>query len=230
MPIEIKCPGCGRAYVLADNLGGEIVVCTQCRGSMQVADVEPDGGLATAEVDLSAEEPKGGLRRSIFEVSLFVGVALLIGAGVVLIMILPDFRDWGERRKAAACAANMRRIGAAMIAYSLDNADRLPCDMRGPLYSLTLLYPAYLPDPTVFVCPSPQPAASAFATQFPPDSALAGRMCSYIYDFVAARASESSDLDPDVVIMTEPAGSHGREGGSVLFADGHVEWRVGPPG
>lgn len=231
MPVDVQCPSCGKKYVLADDLGGTRVACVQCHGSIEVPDILPATEAEEPEQLVPAPEPPRH-RRFLLPVLFLVGT-VIASAGIVAAMVLPRIRYASDELQMEQCAQHLRRIGEGMLAFALEHNGKLPYDAHGPLESLAQLYPRYVDDPVVFVCPE-APRAKTIA--FPSNSALAGHGCSYLYDYKRAGGSlpasggRAGSLDPDTIIMTDspesrPARRGGRGGGNVLCADGHVEWR-----
>jgi hypothetical protein len=220
VPIEAACPACGRRYVLASNLVGERVLCVGCGTALEVPEIRPPGDVVESLDEVVAVEVKAGSLRRFLVGGLVVIALILASCGIIVAMVLPGVLHAREQARIDQCKRNLRRIGAAMLLYAKDHAEKFPEDMRGPLYALSLLYPQHVDDPAVLVCPS---APLDTLVPFPPDSSLAGCVCSYTYDQVTA--SSSTGLTPSTVILREPPRIHGRKGGHVLCADGHVEWR-----
>jgi hypothetical protein len=154
------------------------------------------GGLAVAGISLGA-------------ISIFVGLFV----GVMAVLLLPALSSAREHARRAACSANMDQIGKAIEMYLGTSNDYYPCDSRGPLYSLSLLYPAYVPDARVFKCPSCEDGP-----RFPPGSSLAGYVCSYGY----TQPVTPRKLGNGPLVMDSP-GNHGK-GGNVLRGDYSLEW------
>ncbi len=221
MPIEVKCAECARQYILADNVGGGRVVCTQCRHVIDVPYVLPEA--ERGEVSKLVVEPEPERRRRLL-VPVMYGVGLLMASAIILaILILPRLHYAGQQLEMEQCGKQLQRIGAGMLAFARDHHEKLPYDPRGPLESLSLLYPKYVDDPKVFVCAS---APKVKVAEFPKSCTLAGHGCSFLYDAASAGgAAAPKTLEPDAVIITEVPGSHPGDGGNILCADGHVEWR-----
>jgi len=145
------------------------------------------------------------------------GLSVLTTAVLVGLM-LPAVQQARGAAREAVCRNNLKQIGMAMSMYAVQYGDHLPHDPRGPLYSLALLYPDYLGDPKVFVCPDAEESADAV---FPDDCALAGHRCSYGYD----NETHPRMTDPMTPIVAEKPGSHGPRF-NVLYFDGRVEART----
>jgi len=149
----------------------------------------------------------------------------LVAGGLLIViawLLLWPVIERGGRASARRPAEDLARVGRALRAYARRYGGYFPYDPRGPLYSLALLYPEWLPDPAVFGGASP-----GRGVPFPDESALAGRSCAYGYDSELGRDRRG----PFVPVMAESL-EHGGEGRYVLFADGHVEfrWETTSPG
>ena len=132
-------------------------------------------------------------------------------------MLLPALsRARGQARR-VSCANNLRQIGMAMAMYSETYDDRQPYDERGPLHSLSLLYPDWIDDPKVFICPSTDEDDCA---RFPADTSLDGLPCSYGYD--RETSWRSGPLTP---LVADMPGNHGGDGINVLYLDAHFEFK-----
>lgn len=103
-----------------------------------------------------------------------------------------------------------------------------PFDERGPLYSLALLYPRYLGNPEVFVCPDAAKSEwkRKLAATFPEETELRGRKCYYGYFWHRSRRANFP------VVADMPMNHADRKGKvigfNVLYDDGHVSWSVTP--
>ena len=109
------------------------------------------------------------------------------------------------RRKGtqAKCANNLRQIGIALSLYAMDHSERFP-------KSLDALYPEYVDDMEVFLCPS--------SGNEVPATPSAG---DYAYKAGLTASSDSTE-----VIASDKAGNH-KHGGSVLYVGGQVKWGSG---
>jgi prepilin-type processing-associated H-X9-DG protein len=120
-------------------------------------------------------------------------------------MLLPALARAREEARKAVCKSNLKNIGLCVMMYAQDNDNKLP-------EKLSQLYPEYVKDLSLFVCPSSGKtiaSADQIDTETPyvlvPGVALGGGTAVLVY---------------------EKRGMH--EGGTnVLFADGHVEWVSG---
>jgi prepilin-type processing-associated H-X9-DG protein len=121
-------------------------------------------------------------------------------------MLLPALARAREEARKAVCKSNLKNIGLGMMMYAQDNDNQFPA-------KLSQLYPEYLTDLDLFMCPSSGKtitSADQIDTKTP-------------YVLVPGVPLGSGGA---VVLAYERRGMH--EGGTnVLFADGHVEWVSG---
>jgi prepilin-type processing-associated H-X9-DG protein len=83
-------------------------------------------------------------------------LALILIIGILVAILLPVF-DWRrEKKHRYACAGNLKQLGIALNMYVKENEDRFPPidDTKNNfLFDANLLYPEYLTDPTLAMCP-----------------------------------------------------------------------------
>jgi hypothetical protein len=140
--------------------------------------------------------------------------ATLILAAKLLPLAVARARAEARAHASNVCANNLHQIGLAMTVYRATNDEFLPYDERGPLYSLSLLYPAWIDEPKIFVCPS---VGKREKRVFPPGCSLAGHPCSYGYD----NETHFRNMTPGAAIAADMPGNH--DGGfRVLYYDGHI--------
>jgi prepilin-type processing-associated H-X9-DG protein len=222
VPFEIQCPKCARRYVLTDDRAGERVRCTECAGIIQTPlhGMDADGTPRT-EAGIARQRRRALLRKAL--IGLRYG-AVLLGVSLIVLAVVAVPPVWQAHShiEIGECRADLERIAIAMLDYAAGNGDALPFDERGPQYSLALLYPDYLKDPAVFICPA---APHADIATFPESGPLRGGAYSYVYDYRGAADTK----DPEMIILRDSPGSHSGKGGNLLFADGRVEWRERAP-
>jgi prepilin-type N-terminal cleavage/methylation domain-containing protein/prepilin-type processing-associated H-X9-DG protein len=176
----------------------------------------------------------------------FTLVELLVVIGIIAVLIgvlLPALNKAREQSKRAACLANLRTLGQAMILYANDSKDRLPNSNKKNTYKdaaaqdfvLVSLANKYVRQPASFHCPSdddPIPEKIETADYELPNSAHV----SYEYFSIwwkpedcakwvrIKQAPMAWDIDGGSSVRTAFQ-NHGIKGGNVVFADGHAEWQ-----
>jgi prepilin-type processing-associated H-X9-DG protein len=160
---------------------------------------------------------------------------LVVGIGAVLIciaLVVPLLRNQGETRRRAICLNNIKQIGLAMRLYSGDCREAFPTDPgRTTLGSFGLLTNNFQTSYEAWICPS-DPGVVAGNRRKPFTSA------NLSYAFGAFGFTEVAQPDTPLACdrssQGDPIGAtpwannqwtHRSDGGSVLFADGHVEFR-----
>lgn len=154
--------------------------------------------------------------RKASEGAVFVGLVLIIGLYGSRV-----FFSTTEVARRRSCAANLRTIGLALQMYAQDYNDRLP-PTEGD-FSRRMLH--HLPEVRYFICPSDD--LERVVGRAKPKRVRV--TISYAY---RAPGRTHLDLLPDPTVVPllwdydggVPAGAH-RDGGNVLYADGHVRWR-----
>ena len=156
-----------------------------------------------------------------------VGSALVLALGFLLFSALQGARASARR---TVCVHHLKFVAMALKMYAEEHEGRYPD-------SLSALYPNYLRELEVLICPvvqgkhrgqggTPQPPF----TSDKPTSAEIDALCSYAYV-----PGLSPSGDKDTVIAYEKQDNHSGMGRSLLYLDGRgaweppENWRDGPP-
>jgi len=150
-------------------------------------------------------------------------------AAFLVFVVLPKLAVSRHKPSPGLGRYNLGQLGMAMSAYQLEYSGYLPFDERGPLHSLSLLYPAYLDAPAVFQNPfiSSSWKRRKNGMKFPDDTGLDGAVCHFGYTWHAPRnAPDDFALVADMAqfLMLDD----GEWGVNVLYPDGRVRWQEEP--
>jgi prepilin-type processing-associated H-X9-DG protein len=170
--------------------------------------------------------------RARWTVSFLLLIVVLFGAGIAMVGIThqtvwlartpgPWFSHGRGRETAnrVKCASNLRQIGQAILLYANDHDGQFPDTLQ------TLFKDEDLDlTPGVFVCPSANDVQATGATR----EEIARNLdepnhMSYVY--LGRGLTKASPKD--TVVAYDREINHGRQGGNVLYADGHVDWQAG---
>jgi prepilin-type N-terminal cleavage/methylation domain-containing protein/prepilin-type processing-associated H-X9-DG protein len=165
-------------------------------------------------------------------------VELLVCMAIILVAYVTVFSagsEQGQARRKAACAANLEQMQIALSVYAAEHEKAFPVTPGATSSEVPLseLVPRYTSDTSIFVCPGSNTATLPGAQPF------ANRRISYAYYMGVTRDADASvPLVSDAQVNTNakrrgeplfsldgkgPGHNHRKYGGSVLFADGHVE-------
>ncbi len=142
-----------------------------------------------------------------------MAIAGIVTSAIVLVlvpmqaaMLLPALARARESARRAVCMSNLKQIGLGCKMWAQDHDGEYPSSL-----ALEDLYPDYISELRVFVCPSTEDEVTR-AEEIDENG-------SYVYV-----TGLSEDSPPDAVLAYDREENHGGEGRSVLFVDGHVEW------
>jgi prepilin-type processing-associated H-X9-DG protein len=166
----------------------------------------------------------------------FTLIELLI---VVCLMLVLTTLYWnhgaGGSRRAKACELNLQKIHLALEIYANDSKGKYPVatNARTSSEALSVLVPRYTADTAVFICPAGQDSF------LPAGEPFKNRRISYAYYMGRQPGDVREALMSDRQIDTRPksageqafsetgkppGSNHGKNGGNILFCDGHVEF------
>ena len=157
-------------------------------------------------------------------------VAVVLGVLAALFLPALYTTKHGPSRR-TRCASNLKQIGYGLHLYSGDHGEAFPRAAGDPMASLGLLYPDYISDGKVFICPkAPAPARPIAAADVPRGEKTAATV------FTAGHSDYGYDSDhtaahpPGVAVAADKgtgrgvSPNHGGDGQNVLYIGGNVEW------
>jgi prepilin-type processing-associated H-X9-DG protein len=137
------------------------------------------------------------------------------------------------KRERLACQQNLERGYMAMQIYANDNAGKFPVmtGARTSSQALQVLVPKYTVDTAPFICPisgdAPLPDEAAFRRGHISYAYYMGRTVTgggaLMSDRQAGPAAGTGGKPLFSTTGKPPGNNHGKNGGNLLFCDGHVE-------
>lgn len=163
-------------------------------------------------------------------IELLVVIAII---GILAAMLLPALARAREQGRRATCKSNLKQIALAVAQYSDDYSNRNPMDAVSPTIvgSVLLLGPYVSSSAKLWICPS-----STVTTPNAYSNLTAGQIG---YAYMWSNQWQGATMEPiffdeNTSAVTSGAtwnaNSNHKEGGHVLFNDGHVEWLLRFPG
>ena len=155
---------------------------------------------------VTTRAPKSKLKLIFGLISITVLLSII---GVLIMAAGTAFENWTR----VCCGNNLRQIALAIRTYSDENDGQYPSELGTLILTHGLSAESFVcgnTDDGILRAPPAQQAATL----------LSGGHCSYVY--VGAGMNISAGAN-DVVAFELPD-NHGREGGNVVYGDGHVSW------
>jgi len=123
------------------------------------------------------------------------------------------------RARRVRCSSNLKQIGYGCHLYSGDNNEKFPAN-------LGTLFPMYIPDGNILVCPVSRSAIPITNADLPPGArdaakALGPRNTDYVF------VSGLTAMDPPTwIVAYDHPDCHGGEGVNVLYVGSNVQWEM----
>ena len=153
-------------------------------------------------------------------------IGMFIAVSLYAVAVGPT-KAYVEKQKLQRCAENLRRLHLTLALYANEHDGVFPHgdSVRSAADALFLLVPKYTTDTSLFVCPATGRAASsdrvdyAYVTGLRNDSGGDALLLSDAQVNGEAKAQGAKVFSD----AEGPGSNHGKAGGNLLFADGHLE-------
>ncbi len=133
-------------------------------------------------------------------------------------LLLPSGGHPRETANRIMCASNLKQIGLAMQLYANENKGLYPPRLEDLLLTQDMTA-------ELFTCPTTNDTPAPGTT---PQQQAANLSKGGHSSFIYLGNGKNSNTNAKVVLAYEPLSNHNNQGMNVLFADGYVEFLVGP--
>jgi len=154
-----------------------------------------------------AREQKSGMNPGVI-IAIVLGsiFAFMFFCAILAAILLPALARAREAARRASCQNNLKMVGLCCKLFANEHNNTLP-------KTLNDLYPEYLTDPSVLVCPS--------STDEPGDTKDMAAWSSYEIVYTGIDENDKAV----VTVQEKKEDAHIPHGRNYLFGDGHVEFR-----